>query len=190
MKTTFAGNLRSWTNNIRNGKAGKMILAGAFSLWSALGATQAFALPAAGGNDTNVNIVVPACTTLNTQFVLVAGNAVRYCVATGSADIGNPGAVGVNTYAFNLTLDQPAATICNPLDGGKERTVQFSNVPVAGQLLSDNRIKEITSTGFFRIAGPGVHIIRWTARPIPGSPASTVLDRSLSVVCTDVPLPN
>jgi hypothetical protein len=34
----------------------------------------------------------------------------------------------------------------------------------------------------------GAHVLRWTARPV-GSPATTVIDRSLSVVCTDYRLP-
>jgi hypothetical protein len=146
-------------------------------------ASPALALDAAGGNDTNVNINVAACTTLNAQTVNVVGNAVRYCVATGSADASNPVGAGPHDYAFNLTLDNAA---CLPFDGGKERTLEFWD---AGGV-SDNRIKEITSTGFFRIAGQGVHTIRWTARPLPGAPALTVLDRSLSVVCTDWQLPN
>jgi hypothetical protein len=180
---SFVQSVRLWA---RGSKWKKMVLAAALPAWLALGATQALAVPAAGGNDTNANIGVGACTTLNFQPITVVGNQVRYCAATGSADVLNPGQNG-GLYAFNLTLDN---VVCAPLDGGKERTVQFSNLVVAGTPVPDNRIKEVTSTGFFKVSGAGVHMIRWTARPIPGSPATIVLDRSLSVVCTDVPLPD
>jgi hypothetical protein len=55
---------------------------------------------------------------------------------------------------------------------------------VAGQLVPDVRIKEVTSTGFFILPGGVPHIIRWTGRA-PGAPGTVVADRSLSVVCTD-----
>ena len=183
MNMTFTQSIRLWA---RSNKWRKMLLAAALPTLFALSATQALAIPAAGGNDTNANIGVGACTTLNAQPITIIGNQVRYCTATGSADVLNPGQAG-GMYAFNLTLDN---VVCAPLNGGKERTVQFSNLVVAGVPVPDNRIKEVSSTGFFKIAGAGVHMIRWTARPLPGSPATLVDDRSLSVVCTDVPLPN
>ncbi len=154
-------------------------LTAVLSAWFALGASQALAVPAAGGNNTNVNIGVAACTTLNTQFIPVPAGTTRYCVATGSADVQSPGSVG-GTYLFNLTLNNAA---CAPPDGGMERTVQFSNA------FPDNRIKEVTSTGFF-VVPAGNNFIRWTARPDPAvaAPATIVIDRSLSVICLDYPL--
>ncbi len=183
MNTLFGQGFRFWTNNTLS-MMKKAVLSSALCLGiAALGAGSAFAQPATGGNDTNINIAVPACTTLNAQVVPVPAGAVRYCTATGSADTVNPGNVGLSTYVFNLTLDNVA---CAPLDGGKERTLQFSNL-VASTSLPDVRIKEVSSTGFFVIPA-GVHVLRWTARPV-GSPATTVIDRSLSVVCTDYRLP-
>ena len=186
MHTREKKSLRQRANDTHR-KVKKIILAAALPACLAFGASQALAVPAASGNDTNANIGIGACTTLNAQPITVVGNQIRYCTATGSADVRNPGPVGVHNYAFNLTLDN---VVCAPLDGGKERTVEFANLPIAGQFVLDNRIKEVSSTGFFRVAGAGVHMIRWTGRAIPGAPATLVLDRSLSVVCTDVPLPD
>ena len=182
MDTSFVQSFRLW---LRSGNWKKMVLAVALPAWFALGAGQALAQPAVGGQDTNVNIGIPAggCTTLNAQF-LPAINLTRYCVATGSADVFHP-AGNVGTYFFNLTLDNAA---CAPFDGGKERTVQFLDVPVAGQLVPDVRIKEVTSTGFFTLAANVAHMIRWTGRA-PGAPGTIVADRSLSVVCSPLRLP-
>ena len=181
MNTSFVQSFRLW---LRSGNWRKMVLAAALPAWLALGAGQALA-QSTGGQDTNVNIVIPAggCTTLNAQN-LPAINQVRYCVATGSADVFNPPGL-LATYFFNLTLDNAA---CVPFNGGKERTVQFLDVVVGGQLVSDNRIKEVTTTGFFTLAANVAHIIRWTGRAT-GAPATTVDDRSLSVVCTPLRLP-
>jgi hypothetical protein len=184
MHTSFGRSLRLRASTT-HGRVRRAVVAASLPTWLALGAGHALAVPVAGGNDTNVDIGVAACTTLNTQLIPVPFGTVRYCSATGSADVRNPGGLG-STYAFNLTLDN---VVCGPLDGGKERTVQFANTPVAGQLVPDTRIKEITSTGFF-VVPAGNHYLRWTARPLPGSPATTVLDRSLSVVCTDSRLPS
>jgi hypothetical protein len=174
------------TSYVQNGKWRRMILTAALLAWLAPGATQALAA-AVGGNDTNINMPVAACTTLNAQNVIVPAGTVQYCAVTGSADVQNSGSTGLSTYLFNLTLDNVA---CLPLDGGKERTVQFRNLAFANPPLSvpDVRIKEVSSTGFFRL-GPGAHTLRWTARPLPGSPATAVLDRSMSVVCDNIPLP-
>ena len=163
----------------------KLVLAAALPAWLTLGAGQALAQVAVGGQDTNVNILIPAggCTTLNAQ-IIPAANFVRYCVATGSADVFNPPG-NVANYLFNLTLDNVA---CAPVNGGKERTVQFLDVAVGGQIVPDNRIKEVTSTGFFALAANVGHMIRWTGAA-PGSPATTVDDRSLSVVCSPLRLP-
>lgn len=183
MATSFTQNFRPW---IGNQSWRKLVLAAALPTWLALGAGHALAQT--GGQDTNVNIGIPAggCITLNQQ-ILPAAAFTRYCTVTGSADVFHP--VGNGLYTFNLTLDQPVATACNPLDGGKERTVQFSDVAFGGVLIPDNRIKEVTSTGFFKIA-PGnlPHILRWTGRAT-GSPATIVADRSLSVVCSTTALP-
>lgn len=181
MNTSFVQSFRLW---LRNGNWKKMVLAAALPAWFALGAGHALA-QSVGGQDTNVNIGIPAggCTTLNAQ-ILPAINQVRYCVATGSADVFHP-AGNVGTYFFNLTLDNAA---CAPFDGGKERTVQFLDVPVAGQLVPDVRIKEVTSTGFFTLAANVAHMIRWTGRA-SGAPGTIVADRSLSVVCSPLRLP-
>lgn len=182
MDTSFVQSFRLW---LRSGNWKKMVLAAALPAWLALGAGQALAQPAVGGQDTNINIGIPAngCTTLNQQ-IFPAVNLVRHCVATGSADVFNPPGL-LATYFFNLTLDNAA---CAPFDGGKERTVQFLDVVVGGQLVSDNRIKEVTTTGFFTLAANAAHIIRWTGRAT-GAPATTVADRSLSVVCSPLRLP-
>jgi len=178
MHMSFLQRVRFWVNN---GQWRKLVLAAALPTWFALSATQALAA-SVGGQDTNVNIGLGACTTLNQQ-IIPASPQVRYCAATGSADVSNPGNVGLSSYAFNLTLDNAA---CAPLDGGAERTVQFGNLAN----VPDVRIKEVSSTRFFVIpAGNFVHVIRWTGRIVPGSPATVVLDRSMTVVCDFLPLP-
>ena len=182
MNTSF---VQSFRLRLRHGNWKKMVLTAALPAWLALGAGQALAQFAVGGQDTNVNIGIPAggCTTLNAQ-ILPATNIPRYCVATGSADVFHPAGNG-GTYVFNLTLDNAA---CVPFDGGKERTVQFLDAAAGGQIIPDNRIKEVTSTGFFTLAANAVHVIRWTGRA-PGAPGTVVADRSLSVVCSPLQLP-
>lgn len=177
MNTSFARSFRSWLSG-KNWK--KMMMLAALPTWLALGAGHALAQPAVGGQDSNVNIGIPAagCTTLNQQ-IFAASNLVRYCVATGSADVLHPAGNG-GTYVFNLTLNNAA---CAPLNGGMERTVQFQDVAVGAQVIRDNRIKEVTSTGFFTLAANVGHILRWTGRALAGVPATIVDDRSLSVVC-------
>jgi hypothetical protein len=158
-------------------------LAAAVPAWLALGAGHALAQ--VGGQDTNVNIAIPAggCTTLNQQ-IFPAATFLRYCAVTGSADVFHPAAAN-GFYTFNLTLDNVA---CAPLDGGKERTVQFSDVAAGGTVVPDSRIKEVTSTGFFTLAPLVPHTIRWTGRAT-GAPATTVADRSLSLTCSNARLP-
>lgn len=176
MDTSFTQSFRSWLS----GKSWKkMMMLAVLPTWLALGAGHALAQPAVGGQDSNANIGIPAggCTTLNQQ-IFAASNLVRYCVATGSADVLHP-AGNAGSYLFNLTLDNAA---CVPFNGGKERTVQFLDVAIGGQVVPDNRIKEVTSTGFFTLAPNVAHIIRWTGRS-PGAPGTVVDDRSLSVVC-------
>lgn len=139
----------------------------------ALVTMQATAVTAIGGNDTTVDVVVPVCTSLVEQDIFVPQGETYYCAVTGSSDALNPDQDPVaKRVGFNLTLDN---LFCDPLDGGMERTLEFSDMI---------RLKHITSTGFFEI-GQGNHVIRWTARPIAAAPALTVLDSSLSVVCTD-----
>ena len=183
MNTSVTRNFRQW---VRNGNWKKMLVTTALpAMLLTLGAGHALAQ--VGGQDTNGNVGIPAggCITLNQQ-ILPAATFLRYCAVTGSADVFHP--VGNGLYTFNLTLDQPVATACNPLDGGKERTVQFFDTPVGGVIVRDSRIKEVTSTGFFRLAAGVAHILRWTGRAT-GSPATLVADRSLSVVCSNLSLP-
>ncbi len=182
MNTSFVQSVRLWMNG-KNWR--KMVVAAALPASLALGASSALAQ--VGGNDTNVNLVIPAggCITLNQKIVPLA-TFPRYCAVTGSADVAHPNGNGF--YTFNLTLDQPVATACNPIDGGKERTVLFQDVAVGGAIVPDNRIKEVTSTGFFTLPAGAAHIIRWTGRAT-GAPATTVLDRSLSVVCSSALIP-
>jgi hypothetical protein len=89
MNTAFVQRFRLQPGSAR-GKVKQTTLAAALSAWFALGASQALAVPAAGGNATNVNIGVAACTTLNTQLIPVPVGTTRYCVATGSAVEGGP----------------------------------------------------------------------------------------------------
>ena len=90
-----------------------------------------------------------------------------------------------NFYRFTLSL----AAGADPIDSGRERTLAFVNQPVGGAVVSDSRIKEITSTWFFRLVQPGVYFIRWRATKFAAATANmTVDDSSLSVVCTDATL--
>lgn len=165
------------------------LLAVALPVWLALVPTHALAVDATGGNDTNAAQVVAtvgpaAWTTLRAQQITV-GNTPRYCVATGSSDALNPGGVAGNFYRFTLSL----AAGADPIDSGRERTLQFFNQPVGGAVVLDSRIKEITSTWFFRLTQPGVYFIRWRATKFAAATANmTVDDSSLSVVCTDATL--
>jgi hypothetical protein len=134
-----------------------------------------------------VNTVGPAAwMTLQSQQINVV-NMPRYCVATGSSDAVNPGGVQPNFYLFTLSLSAGF----DPLDSGQERTLEFFNQPIAGGVVTDRRIKEITSTWAFRLVQPGAYFIRWRATKVAAATANlTVADSSLSVVCTDIPLPN
>lgn len=168
----------------------RMLLAAMLPACLALVPAHVLAVPASGGNETNVNQVVatvgPATWTTLRAVPITVGHAPRYCAVTGSSDALNPGGVS-NFYRFNLTL----AAGADPIDSGRERTLHFFNQPVGGQVVSDNRIKEITSTWWFKLAHPGVYFVRWRATMFTAATAPlTVDDSSISVVCTDVALPN
>lgn len=169
----------------------RMLLAATLPACLALVPAHVLAVPASGGNETNVFQVVatvgPAAWTTLRAVQINVGNAPRYCAVTGSSDALNSGGVS-NFYRFNLTL----AAGADPIDSGRERTLHFFNQPIAGgQVVLDNRIKEITSTWWFKLAQPGVYFARWRATKFAAATANlTVDDSSISVVCTDVPLPS
>jgi hypothetical protein len=165
----------------------------ALPVWLALVPTHALAVDATGGNDTNVNQLVntvgpAAWVTLRAQQIAVPANTRRHCVATGSSDALNPGGVANNFYRFTLSLNAGF----DPIDTGRERTLQFFNQPIGGLVVTDSRIKEITSTWFFSLPPSPqsvVYFIRWRATKFAAATANmTVDDSSLSVVCTDATL--
>jgi hypothetical protein len=112
-----------------------------------------------------------------------------FCVASGSADVVNPGNCDPDPqvpvpllYLFTLTRDA-----LNPqLDGGAERTVEFSNMDCP--FGADVRAKALSTTRFLMVP-PGSHKIHFLGRPQPGSLTAAVDDASLTVVCTDRRLP-
>ena len=148
------------------GLLGTAILA--LPMWLAPAQAGAAAL---GSSAINANIALPmgAWTTLN-AIVVPAPHVTTYCTAVGSADINSPPG-GAGTYLFTLTVDAPAP----PMNLGQERTVQYV---VGGPV-----IKEVSSTQGFVLAPNVNHVIRWLGRPAPGNPATTALDRSMTVVC-------
>ncbi len=173
----------------RRSQVTQTLLAAALLVWLALVPVSAMALDAAGGSDTNVNQVVNtvgpgAWVTLVSQQINAATGGTRHCIATGSSDTLNPGTLASEQYRFTLSL----AAGADPIDSGRERRLEFSNTAVTG----DNVAKEITSTWFFTLPPPtAVYFIRWRATKFAAATANlTVLDSSLSVVCTDVALPN
>ncbi len=171
----------------------RMLLAATLPACLALIPAQALAVPASGGNevffpDQLVNTVGPATWTTLRRVPIIVGNTPRFCAVTGSSDALNPGGVLSNFYRFTLTL----AAGANPIDQGQERTLHFFNQPIpGGHVVVDNRIKEITSTWWFRLTTPGTHFVYWRATKFAvGTAPMTVDDSSISVVCTDVALPN
>lgn len=184
-------NIRPQVHAAQISSSARMLLAATLPACLALVPGHALAVPASGGNETNVNQVVatvgPATWTTLRAVPIMVVNTPRFCAVTGSSDALNPGGVS-NFYRFNLTL----AAGADPIDSGRERTLHFFNQPIAGgQVVFDNRIKEITSTWWFQITTPGVNFVRWRATKFAAATANlTVDDSSISVVCTDVALPN
>lgn len=130
---------------------------------------------AVGGDETNVNRIVPndnAWTTLVAEPFQTAANT-THCVATGSADALNPTMAGNNVYQFVLSIDNampPFGTAC-------ERTVAFDNGAVQGA-------EEVSSTCTFRNLAAGNHVIRWQAKKMTAAAANlTVADNSMTFVC-------
>lgn len=146
----------------------------AFPVWLALAASPACA--AVGGSSTNANIGLPVgmWTILNAIPFVVPANETRHCMAVGSADVTRPNPNVLTTYRFTLVFDGPQP----PTNLGQERTVQFDG-------FDDVRIKEVTTT-YAQTLQAGAHIIYWLGAPTspPAAPvATTVLDRSLTLVC-------
>lgn len=171
-----------------SGLAGTL-LAATLPAWFALVPAQALAVPdETGGTATTVNVLVPtvgpaAWTTLGSQPVI----GPRFCAATCSADMLNPGGVLSNFYRFHLTVNPGAGgPVGGPIDTGCERTLHFFN---QGAVL-DNRTKEITTTCFFRIPQGGLSTIRCRATKFTAATANVIVDdSSLSVACSDTQLP-
>lgn len=138
---------------------------------------QAAADFAVGGDETNVNRIVPfdnVWTTLVAEPFVTNAN-ITHCVATGSADALNPNMAGNNRYRFVLTIDNAMP----PVDTACERTVAFDN----GAIQS---MEEVSSTCTFRNLTAGGHTIRWLARKMVAAAAPlTVTDNSMTFVCQD-----
>jgi hypothetical protein len=170
------------TFQLLSASAPKLVVA-ALPVCLGLTPLQALAQDAVGGNSTNGNVIMPpgGWTTLRTVVFVNPANKTRYCMAVGSADIRHPDA-GSGTYLFTLTDSFPQP----PTNDGDERTVQFGDQAAGGVIVRDNLIKEVTTTQAF-VTAPGVHTIYWLGAPttVPASPATSALDSSLSVVCTD-----
>lgn len=157
----------------------------AFATISGSALLMATALPAlavngVGGDETNVNEVVPFAAPNWTVLVSEPFQTSTYtnCVATGSLDAINPNVGDDNQYMFTLSLDNPMPLI----DGACERTVEFdAHAPDA------QRIEEVSSTCTFRQIPPGAHRIFWLARKAAAAtPNMTVTDSSMTFVCHPV----
>ena len=160
------------------------LLAVALPVWLALVPTHALAVDATGGNDTNVapgrghgrpSRLDDAAGPTESPSGTRRGTASPLAAPMRSTRAGwRP------ISCFTLSL----AAGADPIDSGRERTLEFVNQPVGGAVVSDSRIKEITSTWFFRLVQPGVYFIRWRATKFAAGTANmTVDDSSLSVVC-------
>jgi len=154
--------------------------------------SPALAVDAVGGSATNVDIGVNGAGWTILRSVTFSNPTQRYCTATGSADALRPihaDANGENLYYFTVS-DTP-----NPIkDQGQERTLAFWNLAI-----SDNSIKEITTTGGWMsqaTADPGVftfaasplsRTLYFLARKATAAttPNLTVRDASMTVTCTD-----
>jgi hypothetical protein len=137
---------------------------------------QASADFAVGGDETNVNRVVPfnnAWTVLVEEPFQTVSD-ITHCVATGSADALNPNMAGVigGSYRFVLSIDNANP----PVNGPCERTVAFDNGAVQG-------VEEVSSTCTFRDLPAGGHRILWLARRVAAAPILTVSDNSMTFVC-------
>jgi hypothetical protein len=104
------------------------------------------------------------------------------CVVTGSADAQNPGGGTIdNRYQFTISIN----TTGPANDSGCERTLQFDDNVGVNDIDNDH----VTTTCLLRnISIGGNNTIRWLARKLPKTPDApnlTVLDNSLTVVCSD-----
>lgn len=140
----------------------------------AVASLQASADLAVGGDETNVNRVVPGAaiwTILTAEPFQTVGND-THCVATGSADALNPNMGNNHQYRFVVSIDN-----LNPaVNGACERTVEFDAFA--------QHIEEVSSTCTFRHLAAGNHRIFWLARKVvAGAPALTVDDNSMTFVC-------
>lgn len=144
--------------------------------------------PAAGGAATTKDVIMEA----SGPWAVLASTRVghpeqtRYCAATASADVFNPGACddpvpAAQSFAFTLTLGNR-----NPVEGGgAERSLEFHNndCPFG----TDARSREVTTTRFF-VVPPGRYRIFWLGRAT-GVQSGIVDDASITVVCTAERLP-
>jgi hypothetical protein len=138
-----------------------------------LHATHVLADNGIGGDETVNNRLVNSS---NVWTVLVAepfalAEDGGSCIATGSADAGNPNNGANRQYRFALSIDNANP----PVDGPFERTVEFDANSVGRE--------EVSSTATFRFLQAGVHTIYWVARKIGNVPNMTVSDNSMTFVC-------
>ncbi len=176
-----------------------IVLGLALTASTALMSGTALAVDAVGGSATNTDVIVnsPVNWTVLGQ-VRLQNPTQRYCIATGSADAQNPlFAPSAAPWQYRFTVsDNPNP----PINQGQERTLEFWNQAIAGQLVKDNLVKEITTTGGWManvMANPGYftfpavlspfsgHTVYLLARKIGNVPNLRVLDNSLTVTCTD-----
>lgn len=176
-----------------------IVLGLALTAGTALMSSTALAVDAVGGSATNTDVIVtsPVAWTVLGK-VSLQNPTQRYCIATGSADAQNPvftPSAAPWQYRFTVSNDPNP-----PINQGQERTLEFWNQLIAGQLVRDNQIKEITTTGGWManvMANPGYftfpavlspfagHTVYLLARKIGNVPNLRVLDSSLTVTCTD-----
>lgn len=135
------------------------------------------------GAKTRADIVIgPNWVVLSSATVNIPAGQFWHCMATGSADPHFDKETKNNRYVFTLTIDE----ISPPDDGRCERTIEFNdNASVTGGI-SDNRFNAVSSTcPFFRVAGGGTHTVYWLGKKIEKASNLTILDNSLTVVCSD-----
>lgn len=176
-----------------------VVLGMALTAGAALLSESAWAVDAVGGSATNTDVIVNSSAAWTVLGKVSFQNPTqRYCIATGSADGLNPAFVpSAAPWQYRFTVSNSANP---PINQGQERTLEFWNQLVAGQLVRDNQIKEVTTTGGWManvLANPGYftfpaviapfggQTVYLLARKIGNAPNLRVLDNSLTVTCTD-----
>jgi hypothetical protein len=144
------------------------------------------------GDSTRANVLVDtvgsdvvAWNTLLSVVIFIPDSRPWRCAATASAETNQPAPPGSvdNQYRFTLTLDDTSPAVDGILNGGCQRTLDIDHH--VGLDPTNNYV--IGTTCPFTVRA-GFHIIRWLATKVAaGDEDLTVLDSSVTVVCSEIP---